>query len=158
MGRLLPLRSAVSTSQVMFSVEGKRRSKWPLLPSGAHLPGQRCDRSATGQHRSRAGAGTKEGPPGSTGDARDPDGDGSWTRWWRRSTRVSGTGAGGWQTGPRARIAPCSPQGRACEIALAASLLSPRQPAPLLLLHGRTQTGGSCGCSLAGQPSSQGLL
>ena len=62
------------------------------------------------------------------------------------------------QTGPRARIAPCSPQGRACEIALAARWLSPRQPAPLLLLHGRDQTGGSCGCSLAGQPSSQGLL
>ena len=95
LGRLLPLCSAVSTSEVMFLVEGKRRSKWPLLSSGAHLPGQRYDRSATGQHKSRVGAGTREGPPGSAGDAGDPDRGGSWIRCWRRSRSVSDTGAGG---------------------------------------------------------------
>lgn len=45
------------------------------------------------------------------------------------------------QTGPRARRAPCSPPGRACEIALAARLSSPRQPASLLLPRGWGQTG-----------------
>lgn len=94
-GRFLPLCSAVSTSEVMFSVEGKRRSKWPPLPSGAHLPWQRCDRSATGQHRSRAGTRPREASMGSAGDAGDPDGGGSWTRWWRRSRGTSGTGARG---------------------------------------------------------------
>ena len=58
-------------------VERKRRSKRPLLPSGAHLPGQRCDRSATGQHRSRPGSGTGEGPLGSAGDLGPLTGEGA---------------------------------------------------------------------------------
>lgn len=94
-GRFLPLCSAVSTSKVMFSVEGRRRSKRPPLPSGAHLARKRCDRSATGQHRSRAGTRPREASTGSAGDAGDPDGGGSWTRWWKRSRGTSGTGAGG---------------------------------------------------------------
>lgn len=55
----------------------RKRSKRPLLPSGAHLPGQRRDRSATGQHRSRPGSGTREAPLGSAGDAGAPDGGGA---------------------------------------------------------------------------------
>ena len=95
-GRFLPLCSAVSTSEVMFSMEGKRRSKRPPLPSGAHLPGQRCDRSATGQHRSRAGTRPREASLGSAGASADPDRGGSWTRGWRRS-RGRGNAL---QTGP----------------------------------------------------------